>query len=359
MPAPQFSASSKRPTTRTGGPLGTFRIAMLAGYSDLVAEMGGKPAKLLARCGLDAHIFSDDDNVIPFGLFLRLLALAAEETRCPHFALLLAQRRNPLSTVGPIGFLVQNSPTVGDALRNLVGFIHLCVVGPTMTLQVQAGEVILSISTELSDGPGTEQTMDLGIANLFLTMRMLAGREWLPSAVHFARQQPWDVAPYVAFFRAPVHFDRKATCLRFPSFWLERPVPDADTELCALMKSYAKKIEQQYSGDFRGQARHVVRTMLPTSKCTAVRIAELFSLSLRTLQRRLTESGTTFEALVDETRFEIATSKLAQTSTPIRQLAALLGYRDSRTFSRAFRRWSGLAPAQWRAQRRVAAADPR
>ncbi|MCX7169870.1 MAG: hypothetical protein NTY41_06125 [Proteobacteria bacterium] len=66
--------------SRVGNRVGTVRIAVLAGYADLVVEKGGNPLKLLARCGLDSQVFNDDDNVIPFGVTSRLLALAAEET---------------------------------------------------------------------------------------------------------------------------------------------------------------------------------------------------------------------------------------------------------------------------------------
>lgn len=352
MSAALFPATRNLRTTKAENRVGTDRIAALTGYSDLVVEMGGNPSRLLARCGLDSQIFNDADNVIPSTVSVRLLALAAEETRCPHFGLLLGQRRNRLASVGPVGFLVQNSPTLEDALRNLIRYIHLHEEGVTSTLLVQRGEALFTVSIDLSGIVGAEQLLDTATADIFSLIRMICGREWLPSAVHFASRPPEDLAPYRALFRAPVHFDREITCLRFPAYWLERPVPDADPDLCSLMQSYVTQIEQQYSGDFSGQIRRVVRTMLPTSKCTAVRIAELFSVSLRTLQRHLAANGTSFEAIVDETRHEIATHNLAETNKPISRLAAMLGYRDSRAFTRAFRRWSGAAPSEWRAHQR-------
>ncbi|MCX7169871.1 MAG: AraC family transcriptional regulator ligand-binding domain-containing protein [Proteobacteria bacterium] len=266
--------------------------------------------------------------------------------------MLLGQQRNRLASVGPVGFLVQNSPTLDDALHNLIRYVHLHGEGISSTLQVRRGEALFTVSIDLTGIVGVEQVLDTATADIFMLIRMIAGREWLPSAVHFAHRPPPNPAPYRTLVRAPVHFDREITCLRFPAHWLERPVPNADPDLCSLIQSYVTQIEQQYTGDFSGKIRHVVRTMLPTNKCTAVRIAELFSVSLRTLQRHITANGTSFEAIVDETRHEIATHILAETNKPIGQLAAMLGYRDSRAFTRAFRRWSGSVPSEWREHQR-------
>jgi AraC-like DNA-binding protein len=92
--------------------------------------------------------------------------------------------------------------------------------------------------------------------------------------------------------------------------------------------------------------------MLPTGQCTLYRLAELFSMHRQTLHRRLTANGTTFREIMDEARQEIAIHNLAETNMPISLLATMLGYRRSGAFIRAFRRWSGAAPTEWRAQHR-------
>ena len=353
MSARMFPAKGSLPTKKTGGRVGTVRIGGLAGLPAMVAEMGSNLDRLLARCGIDPQIFNDSENIIPFGIASRLILLAAEETRCPHFGLLLGQRHEQqLSMLGPIGFLMQNSPSVGEALRNLNRYLHLHVEGGTCALQLHRGEAVYTFTIDLPGIIGVDQMLDSATATLFKFMRMLCGREWLPSAVCYAHRSPADTTPYRNLFRAPVLFDQEITGLYFPASCLELPVPNADPDRCNLIQSYIAEIEQQYSGDFPGQMRNVVRTMLPTGKCAADRLAELFSMHLRTLQRRLADNGTTFEAIVDETRQEIATHHLAKKNTSISQLSAILGYHDSRAFIRAFRRWTGATPTEWRTRHR-------
>ena len=74
----------------------------------------------------------------------------------------------------------------------------------------------------------------------------------------------------------------------------------------------------------------------------------------RTLSRRLNASGTSFQRLVDEGRFEIARQMLENTDGEIKQIAVILEYADASAFARAFRRWSGITPSQWRAGERGA-----
>ena len=94
----------------------------------------------------------------------------------------------------------------------------------------------------------------------------------------------------------------------------------------------------------------VLQSALVTGDAGASSVAALFSMHSRTLHRHLAGFGTSFRALVDETRFEIARQMLVDSSLEVRRIADLLGYADASAFTRAFRRWSGSTPAQWRTQ---------
>jgi AraC-like DNA-binding protein len=102
----------------------------------------------------------------------------------------------------------------------------------------------------------------------------------------------------------------------------------------------------------------LLRTWLPAGQVTIERVAEHLQVSPRTLQRYLQTEDTSFQALLDDTRQALATRYLRDSSLNLTQLAALLGYADLSTFSRAFRRWNGISPQQWqRSLLSVPAAD--
>jgi AraC-like DNA-binding protein len=108
--------------------------------------------------------------------------------------------------------------------------------------------------------------------------------------------------------------------------------------------------------------RSILRTALLTDHASADQIASLFSMHSRTLHRRLAAAGTSFRELVDESRFEIARQMLADTYADVSHVAYVLNYADSSAFRRAFRRWSGTTPTQWRVRQnrnRMARSRPR
>ncbi len=96
----------------------------------------------------------------------------------------------------------------------------------------------------------------------------------------------------------------------------------------------------------------MLRAALLTDHCKAEHVAANFSMHSRTLSRRLDSSGTSFQKLADQCRFEIAQQLLGDTDMHGARIAATLGYADVSTFTRALRRWSGTTPARWRAMRR-------
>jgi AraC-like DNA-binding protein len=91
-----------------------------------------------------------------------------------------------------------------------------------------------------------------------------------------------------------------------------------------------------------------LRSSLVAGHCSEEQIAALFTLRARTLSRRLESFGTSFRELAEESRFEIARQMLENTSLPVGQIATALYYTRSSSFIRAFRRWAGTTPAEWR-----------
>ncbi len=136
----------------------------------------------------------------------------------------------------------------------------------------------------------------------------------------------------------------------FATRWLGRQLPDVDPELRRLLQQQIDVLEARHGDDFPVQVRSVLQSALMTGDASADRVAALFSMHSRTLHRQLAGFGTSFRALVDETRFEIARQMLGDSSLEVRRIADMLGYADASAFTRAFRRWSGTTPARWRSE---------
>jgi AraC-like DNA-binding protein len=185
-------------------------------------------------------------------------------------------------------------------------------------------------------------------------MRGLCGAAWVPTELQLAHRRPVDVRPYKRFFRAPLRFDATHNALLFPAKWLSQPLPQANADLRRHLQDEAARINAHHGIAFVDKVRRAARAALVTRSCSADAVATSFAMQRRTLSRRLKAEGTTYEALLDQVRYEVARQLLSQTNTSIGTIADTLGYADASPFIRAFRRWSGTTPAQWRAHNATA-----
>jgi AraC-like DNA-binding protein len=307
----------------------------------------------VAEAGFDLDVFDDADNVISYAARGRLLKQCVARTGCAHLGLLLGQGGR-LSWLGLVGFLVQHSPDVETALRNLERYTYLSVRGGVTGFAVHGNLAVLSFDVVLPHVEATDQVGDAAMAMFFNIMRTICGPQWKPVEVQFSQGKPEDVGPFRRFFRAPVRFDAEQNSLVFSADWLRHPLPDADPELRRLLRAQIEALEARQQDGFAEQVRSVLQKALLTGRASEDEVAALFSMHSRTLRRRLDDCGTSFKRLVDQGRYAIAQQMLEDSARDVGEIAAALDYADASAFGRAFRRWSGgTAPSAWRAQRKA------
>jgi len=328
-------------------------MASILAIPPLLAEMGFDPEQLIAEAGLDRALFEDPDNAIPFTDLGRFVAICTERTGCPHFGL-LACRNASLDILGLVGELARHSPNVGTALRNIILYLHLHDRGAIPILSVCGDCAMLGYSIHQPDVPGTEQIYDGAIANAFNILKALAGPHWEPIEVLLYRSLPVDCEPYRQFFRTRVTFGAEHSAVVFAASWLDHPLRGADAQIRRRIMREIADLEASGEGDLVTQLRRVLRRLLvqgaSQGETGAKQVADLFSIHRRTLNRRLRVEGTSFKALIDETRYDIARQLLRDTRLPITEIATVLDYSQCSAFVRAFRRWSGASPSGWRAE---------
>ncbi len=324
-----------------------LRIGATLAVPAVIQELGASPARVLAEAGFDLALFDNPGNQISYRARGRLLEHCARATGCPHFGLLVGERAG-LDSLGLVGLLVKYSPDVGTALGQLVRYFHLFARGAVPTLAVEGGYAIFAYQVYLPGVPGNDQTGDGAVAAMLNIMRALCGKDFKPTEAWFAHRRPEKVEPYRKFFQVLLRFDADQYALVFSSSWLNRLLPNADTELRRLLQEQIGALEQQQAPDFPEQVRSLLRAALATGHAKAVQLAALLSMHVRTLHRRLAEHETSYQQLLDEARFEVARQMLLHSTKDVAEIAGLLDYADARSFIRGFRRWSGTTPARWR-----------
>jgi AraC-like DNA-binding protein len=331
---------------------GSVRMAPLLVVPTLLREQGLDPGPLIAEAGLDPSLFADPDHPIPFTDAGRFLALCADRTSCPHLGLLVGERQG-LSVLGPLWYLARHAPDLGTALRNLILFLHVHDRGAVPVLRISGDQVLLGYTIFQAEVPGTRQIYDAAVAIIYRLLQELAGPGWGATEVCLCYPQPADSDPYRRIYRTKLHFNAECYGVIFAAACLERPVAGADPQVYRQTLREVSALATLEQGDLVGQIRRVLRRLLVggagQAETSLAEVARLFSIHPRTLNRRLRDQGTSFKALVDALRYDMARQLLRDTGLAAAEIAAALDYAEPAAFNRAFRRWSGMAPLAWRA----------
>lgn len=328
----------------------TVRLGTSVAIPAVLRELGHDPVDVFKDAGIDLKLFDDPDNIISYAARNHLIEVCVARSGCRHFGLLIGQRVG-LPSIGLAGYLVRNSPNVGAALDSLVRYFHLHTQGAAIGLEKSNGVTLISFNILQPNTEACDQVGDGAVAILFNSLQSICGPDWRPKELLFSHRRPDNIEPFRNFFQAPLRFNAETHGVAFDSKWLAKPVHDADPDLYRMLKKQVGALEADDSQDFPNQVRRVLRSALLTGHASEERIADLFTMNSRTLRRRLQVSGTSFIEVADQARYEIAKQLLETSAQNVASVATTLEYADASSFTRAFKRWSGMTPSAWRSAR--------
>ncbi|MFO1394230.1 MAG: AraC family transcriptional regulator [Steroidobacteraceae bacterium] len=329
---------------------GYVMIASIAAAPRLIARLGGEPDVVARKAGLDPTQFRDLSSLVPFTVIGRYVEAAIEATGCPHFGLLLGAEEG-FANLGIVGRLAEHSPTVGAALRDLAANFHVYEVGATTSIMIERDVASLVYTLE-QPLPASEQVVDAALAIGLGLMRQMCGPLWAPLEVRLMRARPADTAPYRRTLGERVRYGADRNAVMFPARWLAHRLEGAEPDLREYLADRVAEMRGDPPTRFTSRVRTVMRARLLSGDCTTARVAAALAVSTRTLHRRLAEHGATFEAMLDALRYDIARQMLENSSASLGEISTALGYANGSAFTRAFKRWSGRAPREWRAASR-------
>lgn len=332
-------------------PAGSARVGPLMSVPALLAELGADPDETLRRAGLTLSWFDDPDNVLPMTAIGDLLTACVEVTGRDDFGLRVGMRAS-MSSLGAVGFLMKSSPTVGHALQALAGHLGTQDRSATIDLAEDGGFATISYQVLEPRVRALDQIYALAAAVCNGALRTMCGEAWRPREIRLpfgAR----SAAAYREALGAPIVFEADRCSMVFPAAVLARRLDTADPLLYKWMSERIREIESVVATQLADRARQLLTAMVLLSPCTRGALARRMGLTPRTLNRHLAAEATSFSALRDEARRVVACELLANTAKSVQEIGVVLGYAPA-AFTRAFARWTGRSPAQWRAEHRRA-----
>ncbi len=326
-------------------PHGWQRVGALTEVPALLREHGVDPEEVAAAAGLGLEAISDREGRIPFTTACELLRNSADRTGCEHFGLLVGLR-NGTESLGVVGAMMREAPTWGRAALDLVENQHRYVRGGVPYLMVREDTAWAGYAVYQRHAAGVGHIEDGAIAVGLTLMRELCGAS--PEQILFAHKPPADPAAYRRLLGVPVAFDASQTALVFPSAMLDLPVRGADAH---RRRALAERVRDYWAVDLPRVSDQVVRLLRSRvifGEVGLEGIAEALAQHPRVLERALQRDETSFRALLNQTRVDVAQRLLAGTRLSVTDIGAALGYGDTSAFSNAFRRLCGASPSAWR-----------
>jgi len=317
-----------------------------AGWRPLLKDLGVRPADVLRRAGLPQDLLSRVDARLTTDEYFRFWEGLEAEAGDARLPVLLAEAFTAEGFAPPL-FAALCSPDLGVAVERIARFKRL--IGP-MVLDVERSERALSCSfvwlhATSAVPPG------LAIAELAFLVRLarMATREHVrPTALRVV-DVPADVAAYEAWFGARLSRGDRPT-VTFSREDAERPFLTANEPMWKMFEPELRRrlAQLEDSATVAERVRAVLLESLPSGQSAMDDVASRLATSKRTLQRRLKREGTSYQAVLTDTREQLARHYLARTALTCAEISFLLGYEEPNSFFRAFHDWTGDSPERVR-----------
>ena len=321
---------------------------------DACTRLGLDTGQILQAAKLVPAILQDPDARIPVEQVEALWQKAYELSNDPDLAL-HAIEVLPFGAYRVIDFLASTAPTVGAAFAKVSDYFPL--INGVARLPYTVGERHVTVAVEAPSRPRTitRPYAEYTLAAVFLRTRLATNQPFRLLQVELSHPQPADVREHERIFECPVRFGADTCQLTIARSVWDTPRTGADPNLFSVLDTHARMLLEQLPGpaDIVGRVREAIADELRGGDPKLESIARRLAMSARTLQRRLRDQGVLFNDVLDVMRFRAAKSYLAQRDIAGAEVAYLLGFVEQSSFNRAFKRWSGQTPTEYR--RRVAA----
>ena len=305
---------------------------------------------ILQEAGLDVDKNYSPAERIPVLKTKKLWELSVQYGCDPCFGLTYAAYIQPSALHG-LGLSWIASHSLKDGLERLVRFQRILSTDLQLELrETQAGYCIYGALGQ-KDTPiqFPDAAFDATIATIYKICRIMLGPDIKPIRVSVEHPAPPCKERFEQFFRVPVNFDADETAIEFDKKISELPAASANPELTRIndqiVIDYLNQFEQD---DIVTQTRKYIIDHLPSGVPRQAIIASDLNMGLRSFQRTLSRSGTSYTEILSSVRHEMACYYLKAPNHPIIEITYLLGFTDSSNFARAFKRWNGQSPNHFR-----------
>lgn len=342
--------------TSAANEAGPFLLAsVVRGMFEVAVSAGLDRGQLLRRIECDEATLCDTNARVPQEALVRLWEALGELPIAATLSIVLAERLS-FDHLGVVGWAMVNSAVAGDIIRISQRFAKL-FGDPIVPLIEETPDAMIVHKVFPRRIAATRIAPEFAPANTVWMIRELTGAtrdDRLVREVWFQHAAPEDPSGHERFFGAPVRWSAPETRLVLTREAADRRILRRNPALYEYLERHARALEHVVgvAPTVASRVRAFILDTLKGSEPSPASAAKALGLSERTLQRRLKEEGRTFGEILDEVRRELAMRYLSEPSLAVFEIAFMLGYAETSSFHRAFKRWTNEGPTEFRARLR-------
>ena len=338
-------AEQRRARIRNAQPAGYLRTMM-----SIAADRGADPAAVLSGSGLTMALLEAPEMRISAREAAAIMARAIELTGDEGLGLEFGLRMTP-PVHGNVGYAAMSCATLRDAYDLIVRYSHLRQRDVALDVTLESGDLILRARDLHKLGPLRHIVYESLLVGLYRLGGLLLGDARQSAEIWF----DFDEGAYVQAYRTrlpTVRYGMPENRLVLPARDLDRPLVMADPGAVRRAVEHCEREMATTSPSPENLLERVRAELTPGSDGypDLETVASCLFMSGRSLKRRLGECGSSFQRLLDEVRHRDAQRLLGNADLSIQEIATALGYQDPPSFTRAFRRWSGVTPSEGRSR---------
>ena len=323
----------------------TVHARMLRFFPELAETLGGDPQDLLRRAGIAPASTIE----ATYRQAIHLLELAAAELQCPDFGLRLAQKQGGGGMFGPLGLAMRNSRTFGEALTYVAEHTYAHSLAARIRLTRLPDRGTFSAHDILLEGvPVKTQLIEQIILSGHLAAMEITGGHARVRRVHFRHQPLSPMKAYRRHFGCEVRFGQHEDGVLFSAADLACPVVSPDADALAKVTAFIDSAFPRHLPPIHAQVRGVIMQFLGTETCSNGSVAAELHLHPRTLHRKLSAEGTSFQKIKDEVRRDVLLYYLRQTRLDFTRISERLGFAEQSVLTRSCQRWFAASPTRVR-----------
>lgn len=311
-------------------------------------QRGINTEEVFRRLGVDETYLYSAQLRTPHSAQAFFWQLLEDMTGDPDIGLHLGQALPPYKGQ-VLEYLFLSSPTFGEGLRRSLNYQRLLSDAANSDFVVEGDECYLLLDAATDEIKRLRHFNECFVQGLITFFRFVTEDRFKPSRVEFQHERQAGRDKVEAVLNCPVRFGARQNRLYFSKELLSHSSPHAEPELLALHEQFAsEQVARLEKQDIVGQVERIVAELLESGEVTLETVASRLEIKPRTLRTRLSEAETSFNQVLADFRYRLARKLLATTDESIDEIVYLTGFSEPSTFYRAFKRWSGMTPIEYR-----------